>query len=290
MKRRIALWIACCFLPAICSGGCPDRVRANGGPEAVHAGGCPERVRMFYAAYLTDLLQEGSRRDSLLRTFLTPELVAKLERVSRATGADPIIRAQDTTPDALRTLTVREQGNDWYLVGYRTDADEAATSVEIPVRTGMRDGACRIVYITPPWHGSRCGDELLACPQTAPEIDAGTASSFLSGFYTAYLSVYCAMPADLDDRLAALRSRCLTQNAREEWVRAEAGNRLDGAPGYDLMIGQFDFDPLWLPTLEIVPQGNDRFRVSYRVGDRSYRIEIALTCENGKYLIDDVQM
>lgn len=268
MKRLAALLFALCAL--------------HSGSRGV----CLGRIREFYAAYLTDFLQDGSRREALCREFLTPELVAKLERVGNATGADPVIRAQDTTPDALRTLTVSELPDDWYMVSYRTR--EGGTPIEIPLKAQLVDGSCKITYITPVWHGTRSGDELLACSVTATPIDTGSALSFLGSFYDAYLTAYCAMPRDLDERLAALREEWLTPRARELFRGAEAENRLDGTPGYDALVAGFDFDCLWLPELRITPLPDNRYRVTYPVGETIHRIGIMVTRENGKYLIDDI--
>lgn len=270
MKRLAALLIALCCL------------------HSVSRGACPERIRAFYAAYLTDFLQDGSRREALCREFLTPELVARMERVGKATGADPVIRAQDTTLDAVRTLTVTVLPGDWYMVSYQTR--EGGMSVDIPLKARKVDGACMIVYITPAWHGTRYGDELLACPDPAASIDTGSALSFLRSFYDAYLAAYCAMPRDLDDRLAALRQEWLTPHARERFDAAEAENRLDGTPGYDALVAGFDFDCLWLPELRITPLRDNSYRVTYRAGETIHRIGITVTREKDNYYIDDIQL
>lgn len=270
MKRLAAVLIALCCL------------------HSVSRGACPERIREFYAAYLTDFLQDGSRREALCREFLTPELIARMERVGKATGGDPVIRAQDTAPDAVRTLSITELSGDWYMVAYRTR--EGGTPVEIPLKAREVDGACKIVYITPAWHGTRYGDELLRCPDTAAPIETGSTLSFLRSFYDAYLTAYCAMPRDLDARLAALREEWLTPHARERFRRAEAENRLDGAPGYDALVAGFDFDCLWLPELRITPLRDNCYRVTYRVGETIHRIGITVTRENDNYHIDDIQL
>lgn len=269
MKRLVAVLIALCAV------------------HSVSRGACPERIREFYAAYLTDFLQNGSRYEALRREFLTPELVARMERVGNATGGDPIIRAQDTSPDALGSLTVTELPGDWYMVSYRTR--EGGTPVEIPLKAQLVDGSCKITYITPIWHGTRYRDELLACPGTAAQIDTGSALSFLRSFYEAYLAAYCAMPRDLDDRLAALREQWLSPHARELFRSAEAEARLDGTPGYDALVAGFDFDCLWFPELQITPLPDNRYRVTYPVGETIHRIEVMVTGENDNYHIDDIQ-
>lgn len=226
---------------------------------------CTGQIRAFYTAYLTHVLHDGSRNEALCGRYLTPELIAKVQRMAAATGGDPIIRAQDANEDALATLRVKALGEDWYMVSYRWNGDDPETVCEIPVKARTVDGRCRITYITPPWHGTRYGDELLAVGPVAP-VDPITARAFLTTFYDAYTAVYCAMPHDLQAQLDRLRTCHLTPHAQEQFARAEAENRLDGLAGYDRVIGHFDLDCLWRRSLAVEPLGGNRFRISYRTG------------------------
>ena len=117
-----------------------------------------EAIRACYAEYLNDMLRGGGRRgDTLLREMLTPECYEWFYREVEATDANPLLRAQDTTEDALATLTVEPLGGDWYMVRYhwwRTDTRQ----IEIPLKAQWIDGRWRIVRITPIDGGTSYGD------------------------------------------------------------------------------------------------------------------------------------
>lgn len=116
-----------------------------------------EAIRACYAEYLNDMLRGGRRGDTLLREMLTPECYEWFYREVEATDANPLLRAQDTTEDALATLTVEPLGGDWYMVRYRwwrTDTRQ----IEIPLKAQRIDGRWRIVRITPIDGGNRYDD------------------------------------------------------------------------------------------------------------------------------------
>lgn len=117
-----------------------------------------EAIRAYYAEYLNDMLHGGGRRgDTLLREMLTAECYEWFYREVEATDANPLLRAQDTTEDALATLTVEPLSGDWYMVRYRwwrTDTRQ----IEIPLKAQRIDGRWRIVRITPIDGGNRYGD------------------------------------------------------------------------------------------------------------------------------------
>lgn len=251
--------------------------------------GCPEQIRAFYAAYLSNVLHDSAANDTLCARHLTPELRAKVLRMRNATGADPVIRAQDAAEDAVATLSAEALGDNWYLVKYRWKKDDPTTACEIPVRARTVDGRCRIDFITPPWDGSRYGDDLLRVGDVAP-VGSGTPRAFVESFYDNYTALYCSMPEDLDARLAALRGRYLSPQAAAQFARAERENRLDGLDGYDLLIGGFDFDCLWRTTLAAEPLGGDRYRISYRTEGRGPRIDLTLRRDGEGYLIDRINL
>lgn len=246
---------------------------------------CCERIRVFYAAYLSNVLHGSDGNDALCVRYFTRELCAKVERMGNATGADPVIRAQDASEDALATLSVEALDDDWYMVKFLWDGSDPTTAHEIPVRARRIEGSCRIDYITPPWHGSRYGDELLAVGAVAP-IDGSEARAFLASFYDNYTALYCGMPEDLSARLAALRGRYLTPQAAALFAQAERENRLDGRNGYDLLIGDFDFDCLWRQTLVAEPLEGDRYRIIYRAQECERRIDVTLRRDGDEYRID----
>lgn len=255
--------------------------------NAVCKGACTEQIRKFYTAYLQNILEDDARNGALCRAFFSRELQEKVRRMRNATEADPVIRAQDANRDAIETLSVEDLGGDWYRVSYLWENGDSATLTQIPLKARIRDGSCKIVYITPPWNGTRYGDELLTVD--APEhrkIDRSSGLSFLKGFYEAYTAEYCRMPEDLADRLSCMRSEYLSQNALEQFNHAAKENSLDGADGYDVVIGNFDFDCLWRKSLSFSHLKDDTYRVTFRVGDTLYERVVTLRKKNGAYVID----
>ena len=92
------------------------------------------------------------------------------------------------------------------MVQYQWGKDNINTTTEIPIKVKMIDGQCKITYITPIWHGNKYGDELLiGCKDSYNEVNNSSKLSFIKSFYTLYVSEYCNMSKDLDDKLLALR-------------------------------------------------------------------------------------
>lgn len=248
---------------------------------------CPKQIEAFYSAYMHNMLQDDSKNEALCETFLTEGLAEKLHRVGNATGSDPILRAQDMNEDAIETLTVQALGGDWYRVSYLWKKGDESTRTEIPLKAQETGGRCRITYITPIWHGARYGDELLAAGDgAATDIDQTSGASFLKSFYDAYTALYCRMPEDLHAKLASLRSRFLSQQALEQFRDAESENEKDGLDGYDLLIGNFDFDCLWRRSLHVEPLAADDYRVSYENGVRVCETTVSVKRRDGGYVID----
>lgn len=262
------------------------------GIAPVCRGACPERIKTFYTTYLKNVLENDSQNAELCKNWMTKALIAKIERVGAATGADPVIRAQDANEDAIETLTVKPLGDDWYMVTYLWKKGDASTITEIPLKTQQVDGVCKITYITPIWNGSRYGDELLPCKEKdwKKEISQASEQAFLQSFYDAYTAAYCAMPDDLDAALASLREHYLSERALVQYREAEAENEADGLVGYDRLIDHVDFDCQWCPTLRIVPLHGSDYEVCYWVGDKSYRITITVKKEEKGYRIDRLQL
>lgn len=251
------------------------------------AGSCREQIRTFYACYLNNVLQ-GNSNAALCRTYLTQGLSEKVRRIGNATGGDPVIRAQDANRDAIETLTVTGLGNDWYRVGYLWKKGDERTRVEIPLKAQRIDGSCKITYIVPIWHGSRFGDDLLACRNGgAIETDTTSGLAFLKSFYEAYLALYCTMPADLDAKLAPLRVRFLSRNALKQFENAASENLQDGLDGYDLLIDNFDFDCLWCDQIEFTHLAGDDYQVTYK-GDILRKIVVTLTRRAEGYRIESL--
>lgn len=267
MKRVIPLLLlVCCCKPAC-------------------AGSCREQIKTFYACYLNNVL-EGYSNAALCRTYFTQELSEKVRRIGHATGGDPVIRAQDANRDAIETLIVTGLGNDWYMVGYLWKKGDERTRVEIPLKAQQIDGSCKITYIVPIWNGSRFGDDLLTCrDEKAAQIDMTSGLAFLKSFYDAYLALYCAMPADLDAKLAPLRARFLSRNAIEQFENAASENLQDGLDGYDLLIDNFDFDCLWCGRVGFTHLTGDDYQVTYK-GDKFRKIVVKVERRGDEYRIE----
>lgn len=107
-------------------------------------------LKSFYGEYMTNVM-EGRDNAGLCRMYMPEGLILKLGRETAVTGADAVIRAQDVSEDALRTLSVADLDNGWHMVEYRWDADRPETEVRIPVKTMSEDGTSTIAYIVPEW-------------------------------------------------------------------------------------------------------------------------------------------
>lgn len=255
--------------------------------NAICSGACTEQIRKFYTAYLQNMLEDDAQNTALCAAFFTEELQQKVHRMRNATGADPVIRAQDTNRDAIETLSVEDLGGDWYRVSYLWEKGDSATLTQIPLKARIRDGSCKIVYITPPWNGTRYGNEMLTVNASEHrKIDRSSGLSFLKSFYEVYTAEYCRTPEDLAARLLSLRSEYLSQNALDQFTRTERENSLDGVDGYDLVIGNFDFDCLWRKSLSFIRLNENTYQVTYRAGDTLYGRVVTLRKKNGAYVID----
>lgn len=248
---------------------------------------CLEKVREFYIAYLNNILQNGSDGIALCDTYLTEELISKVDRLKYATGADPIIRAQDVNKDVVATLSVEDLANDWYMVKYFWKKGDNRTLTEIPVKAQNINGYCKITYITPVWNGTNYGDKVLTCRnKNADAINQTSELSFLKSFYATYISEYCDMPKELNIKLSALRSLYLSQNALQQFEKAALENAGDGLVGYDLLIDNFDFDCLWCQSVEITHLQENNYQIAYQVGNKVYKVVVTIKKKDNNYLID----
>lgn len=252
-------------------------------------GACLEDIRTFYAAYLTNVLHDSSNNEVLCEKYLTEELLAKVQRLINATGANPIIQAQDVNIDAIKTLDVKRLSDDWYLVSFLQNKGDSSTLTKIPLKAQNIDGNCKITYITPVWNGLKYGDELLSCgTKGANKIDQTSERLFLESFYNAYVRVYCTMSKDLNVQLSSLRLNNLSQNALGQFKHAELDNLKDGLNGYDILIDNFDFDNLWYKSVKITRLSNSHYQMTYLVGGKIYKITVSTKKRDNKYLIDSL--
>ncbi|MFR1234827.1 MAG: hypothetical protein ACLSC9_00600 [Barnesiella sp.] len=251
--------------------------------------GCPEQIKAFYSEYMHNLMHgNDSQNKGLCEKYITRALIQKIQRISYATGADAIIRAQDVNEAAIQSLYVEDLGDNWYLVHYLWDIDDKGSDTEIPLKVQKAGDTCQIVYITPVWSGSLYGDKLLSNKEIVPrEISQKSGQAFLESFYKTYLNPYIRISENLQPDLEILRTKYLTRNAAQEFNLAEQNQLADGVKGYDLLIDNFDFDYLWHKSLHISSLG-DNYIVEYKSGDKVHKIVISLKKCNGNYFIDGI--
>ncbi len=248
-------------------------------------------IRNFYGAYTAGLLSDNSSPDSLIKKYLTKRLIEKVRRIRTATGADPIVRAQDFIKDMVETLKFNHLYNNWYLVGYRYSSRGGQDTVHtnIPLRVTKTDGRYMIDYITPVWNGSLYGDSLLFDHPVPQAIDASAPLLLLKTFYAAYTMEYCSMPEDLMPRLDVLRKKYLTPNALSQFEAAANESKQDGQVGYDLLIDYFDFDRLWLPSVKFTQlEDEDTYQMCYMRGETLCTIKLKVTRQAKQYQIDSI--
>ena len=229
-------------------------------------------LQRFYTAYIrsVDRMLEQDQRDSIIATALSPEMQEKTHRLVAATGVDPILRQQDTRSGLEKTFRARQLKGDWYEVSL----GEPAELVRIPLHVKLVSGGYVIDFITPPWLGEAYGDHLMANPlSSSTTVDNSSEVAFIRSFYRCYLSAYLSMSPDLDAILAQLRERYCTQETiglhRE---RMESGDLEDGY--YDVLIDHVDFDPAWVPSLQVRPQtGGEGYEVTYTQSTESQPIQ-----------------
>lgn len=253
-----------------------------------------ERIRLiksFYNAYMINGLSSQYSNDLIKKRYLTKRLIEKIERVTLATGADPIIRAQDFTENAIETLNVRHLQDDWFVVDYKWNVSDDAIYREIPLKVIQVEGQCLIDYITPEWNGTLNGDTLLCSNMKSQPIDSSSPLIFLNTFYSAYLYEYCNMPENLSSRLSALREQYFSSKALAQFEETVNKYYLDGFPNYDLLIDFFDFDCLWIPSTTYTQLDKNTYQMRYlRWNNYPVIIIVGLIETEGKYKIDSIRI
>ncbi|MDD4637665.1 MAG: DUF3828 domain-containing protein [Bacteroidales bacterium] len=246
-------------------------------------------LKSFYVSYSTNYLQEQDN-NSLLRAHLTEGLIAKIERMKLAIQADPIIRAQDFSEEAIKTLQVKHLDKNWYMVSYSwTTNNDKWTN--IPVRVNKINGHYMIDYITPEWNGSMYGDSLKCEYPKHQSVDASSPMSLLKTFYAAYTMEYCSMPTDLTQQLDALRTKYCTNKALEQFNAAINSDDMDYVPGYDLVIDYFDFDPLWIHSIAYTQLNKDTYQMHYtKWQDAVTTITLKIIKQGQDYKIDEIHI
>lgn len=100
-------------------------------------------IKSFYIAYATNV-EQGKSNDSLMRLYMTAELISDIERIRSTNLYDPIIRAQDFDRNAIKTIQVNHTVDDWYMVSYSGYKNK---NTIIPIRATSKNKKI-IYYIT----------------------------------------------------------------------------------------------------------------------------------------------
>ncbi len=299
MKKKFSLLLVCCIAFCMCS---PQQTKEEQVEEQtkVPAAEAIKRsedaqviktIKDFYLSYTDDHLSRSSI-DSLIEKHLTKALIAKVRRVSRCSGADAILRAQDYSDESRKTYSVKHLDGNWYMFSYFFVYNEDTTHIHIPLRIAKTNNQYRIDYITPYWNESMYGDHLLINNPTPKPVDASDPLSLLNTFYAAYTQEYCSMPEDLDKRLQKLREEYCTKNALEQFEKAaKYSEEWDGMPGYDLLIANFDFDNLWIPSITFTHRNGEEYTLSYKKEEaETTTIRLHVTKEGEAYRISSIYL
>lgn len=220
----------------------------------------------FYKQYMGDPheIMPAEQQDSLLRHGCTPALCEKLRRMTLATDAVALFRAQDINEYMLQSLRAAPlEESDWYLVTWQWRAD--AELERISLRLEQMGEGWKIAYVTPVYLGAACGDSLFYRPGEAPTQvkDTGTAGEFLRSFYAAYAALYATLQPGTAAEAARLRKAWLLPQAEADFSQAEAEGKSDGSEGYDLLLCNFDFERTYIPLIRYTPLGENTFRIDF---------------------------
>lgn len=258
---------------------------------------CQADIKRFYKAYMTNVLNDSiSQNTALCQQYMTEAMRAKVARQAKVADTDPIIRTQTMTQDAIESLEVESKRGVLYQVSYQSNKADTSTVMNIPLCAIKVHGQCRIVYITPPANGTqgRGGWSPERLRGLDYGIDQSSAAAFIRSFYVAYSWIYYDRPLTLSEELAEMRTRHLSAKALAQFAQAEAAHREDGHSGYDLLINQYDFDPMWAPIFPLSTDfdnpENDTFTVSYKLGETKCEFTVTVKKEGDKYVIDGVKM
>lgn len=253
------------------------------------------QIRFFYDRYM-ECIETGNRKmgSDLLRSFLTPEMQEKRGRLIDATGADPILRAQDVSEHGRQTLTCRHLEGNWFEVAYRSFSwgVQDTVTIRIPMRTEEDEkGRVRINYIVPEWGGSRYGDYLFDI-QSQRVIDRLDARIFVETFFKAYVYPYATMSPSLEQDLEQLRKRYCTPSFLRGKYAAIRQEYLEDGESIDPLINCADFDAFWHPSISIDSIDSLTFRIGYDTDDaKGWRkdIKMMVTMEKGRFLLSDIE-
>lgn len=250
-----------------------------------------KQIREFYVEYMKAVdTRDHELEDRLFGDFLTPEMLEKKGRLTAATGADPLLRAQDVSDYGSRSLQCRHLKGDWYEVSYRW-CEEDSVGFYIPLKVEVTDaGKARIMYITPECEGRKYGDGMFHI-QAAKVDDSSDALTFVETFYKAYTYPYVKMVPHLERELERLRKAYCTPEVLERYAVIKQEHLEDGGD-IDPLINHADFDAFWYASLRVEPLTEDTFQVSYICRDARWKTQLKVTVakQGGKFRITDLDL
>lgn len=144
------------------------------GPNKTDDAEAKERIYEFYRRYIATFMDSGESPEEIKKEYLTPECIKQIDNVSKQSMADEIIRAQDSSEDALKSLEVKHMGDNRYIVTYTFNPGmEYETTTSIPLETTTVDGKTYISYIKPTYDYSVKEQDVVMHADVLPEFPGG---------------------------------------------------------------------------------------------------------------------
>ena len=248
-----------------------------------------EKIKHFYVRYM-EAIEEGDDEmtETLVQQFLTKEMQAKMGRLVCATGANPLLRAQDVSAYGRQSLRCKHLEDGWYMVSYQW-GEMDSVGIHIPLKI-VKDakGQPRIGYVTPEYAGDGYGNKIFDV--SAVDVkDNKDAYTFVETFFKAYVYPYVIMTPSLEQDLARLRQTYFTADMQEKYATMSQMFLEDANP-IDPLIGCADFDAFWYGSLKVESIGSNLFTAWYNTGDGIVRVKLAVTRKNGEYRICDLNL
>lgn len=243
-----------------------------------------EYIKKFYVHYMEAIKEaDAEMMDTLEQKFLTQEMQAKMGRLVDATGANPLLRAQDVSDFGIQSLQCSHLEDDWYMVSYHW-SEMDCVGIHIPLRIVKdAEGQPRIGYVTPVFAREDYGNHIFDISEVVIEDDKD-ACTFIETFFKAYVYPYVRMLPSLDQDLTRLRQTYFTPNMQNKYVTM-LQMFLEDANPIDPMIGCADFDAFWYSSIMVAPIEGNLFKIWYNTGNGIICVKLTVTRQNGKYRI-----
>lgn len=242
-------------------------------------------LQKSYQEYMEAINTDDRKaEEKFIKNLLTPEMNEKRARLTCATDANPVIRAQDVTEYGIKSVRCRHLSGNWYEMSYRSYPKDSAIYIPLRITTDSPE-KIRISYVTPEWGDRQYGDHWFDIPEEKV-IDDQDGKTFIETFYKSYAHTYIKMKQDLEQGLKHLRETYCTPVMQENYVRSRKELELED-PLFDPVIGNDDFDVFWYNSLQIHPTENKEcFTVNYGYT----KILVTLQIQDGRYKIADVKV